>query len=588
MNQQETPTTLKPAECKLTPMPHPQSTTPSRLRVNSKPKDQSEKAEARPKTVPPYVKDSTKNSRKSPLLNKPKSGDQLQLVGYHHKGRVVEQFARPRRFSTNLISKSEENTVATEKNSVDELREKLSCSEALVKDLRAQMLGLGAELDGARSLNIELESLNRKLNEDLAAAEAKIAALASPDQVQLQRKSTGEYQNPKFKDIQKLIANKLEHPKVTREAIKEARTVTPPLRAPACLTPKDTSTEAIASVVSYLPPPPPLLLPLPPPPPPPPRPPAKAATTPKAHSPVVGPVQCYQSSLTRQERKKDPASAAAAWNHNKPTVISVHSSIVGEIQNRSAHLLAIKADVETKGEFINSLIHEVLAAAYTDIEDVLKFVDWLDSELSSLADERAVLKHFKWPERKADAMREAAIEYRDLKLLENEISSFEDDTSIPCGAALKRMAGLLDKSERSIKRLIKLRNSVMHSYQECKIPTDWMLDSGIMFKPKTFSRAVKSNAFDWDLETNIKQASMKLATMYIKRVGTELQLVRSLDKESAQEALLHQGMHFAYRANQFAGDLDSETLCAFEEIRQCIPGHLVGSKEFWPEHMAST
>ncbi|MBA0644540.1 hypothetical protein Goklo_028684 [Gossypium klotzschianum] len=29
----------------------------------------------------------------------------------------------------------------------------------------------------------------------------------------------------------------------------------------------------------------------------------------------------------------------------------------------------------------------------------------------------------------------------------------------------------------------------------------------------------------------------------------------------------------------FAGDLDSETLCAFEEIKQCIPGHLVGSKE---------
>lgn len=56
-----------------------------------------------------------------------------------------------------------------------------------------------------------------------------------------------------------------------------------------------------------------------------------------------------------------------------------------------------------------------------------------------------MLKHFKWPERKADAMREAAIEYRDLKLLEMEISSFEDDASIPCGVALKKMAGLLDK-----------------------------------------------------------------------------------------------------------------------------------------------
>lgn len=46
--------------------------------------------------------------------------------------------------------------------------------------------------------------------------------------------------------------------------------------------------------------------------------------------------------------------------------------------------LQIKADIETKGEFINGLIDKVLVAAYTDIEDVLKFVDWLDSQLSSL------------------------------------------------------------------------------------------------------------------------------------------------------------------------------------------------------------
>lgn len=46
--------------------------------------------------------------------------------------------------------------------------------------------------------------------------------------------------------------------------------------------------------------------------------------------------------------------------------------------------LQIKTDVETKGEFINSLIQKILTAAFTDIEDVLKFVDWVDGELSSL------------------------------------------------------------------------------------------------------------------------------------------------------------------------------------------------------------
>uniref|UniRef100_A0A2P2IZJ6 Uncharacterized protein MANES_03G212600 n=1 Tax=Rhizophora mucronata TaxID=61149 RepID=A0A2P2IZJ6_RHIMU len=162
--------------------------------------------------------------------------------------------------------------------------------------------------------------------------------------------------------------------------------------------------------------------------------------------------------------------------------MSVHSSIVGEIQNRSTHLLAIKADIETKGDFINGLIEKVLTTSFMDIEDVLTFADWLDGELSSLADESAVLKHFKWPERKADVIREAAVEYRSLKLLENEISSYKDDYSIPCGSALKKMAVLLNKSEGGIQRLDKLRNAVMRCYQDWKIPTDWMLDSGIVSK----------------------------------------------------------------------------------------------------------
>ncbi|KAK9155400.1 hypothetical protein Sjap_002880 [Stephania japonica] len=69
----------------------------------------------------------------------------------------------------------------------------------------------------------------------------------------------------------------------------------------------------------------------------------------------------------------------------------------------------IRKDVETKGNLIRSLFEKIRAAVFTDIED---------------ADERDVLKHFNWPERKTDAMREAAIEYRDLKRLASEPRKF--------------------------------------------------------------------------------------------------------------------------------------------------------------------
>lgn len=106
----------------------------------------------------------------------------------------------------------------------------------------------------------------------------------------------------------------------------------------------------------------------------------------------------------------------------------------------------IKLDVEKQKEFINVLIKEVESAAFRNISDVKEFVKWLDDELSSLVDERAVLKHFpQWPERKADALREAAFNYRDLRNLESEVSTFQEHPKEPLTQALGRIQALQDR-----------------------------------------------------------------------------------------------------------------------------------------------
>ncbi|XP_059636941.1 protein CHUP1, chloroplastic isoform X2 [Cornus florida] len=540
------------------------TTNPSRFRVSSKAAKDSPKpdtmngespsSKSRAKSVP-------QKPRRSLVLSKPKSGDDVAVVGMgsqSHKGRdledvkgvvrtgnrpvAVEQYARPRRQRPPMDASSKRNEDDLDgKKKKELLQEKIVPNDIVIKNLQSEVMELKAELEKMQSLNMELQSQNRKLSDNLVAAEAKIAALTLREQ----RVSISEYQSPKFKDIQKLIANKLEHQKTIKESNNEASKGM--IISPSPATPPSSSVAQVQGKVPDCPSAPP------PPPPLPPRRSARAAIPPKA--PAI--VEFYHS-LAKRDVKKNPTVQAS---YSKSGVSSAHNSIVGEIQNRSAHLLAIKSDIETKGEFINGLIQKVLAAAYTDIEDVLKFMDWLDNELSSLADERAVLKHFNWPERKADTMREAAIEYRALKILESEVSSYKDDAGIPCGIALKKMAGLLDKSERSIQRLVKLRHSVVLSYQGYKIPIDWMLDSGIISK--------------------IKKASMMLAKMYMKRVTLEVESIRYSERESTQEALLLQGVHFVYRAHQFAGGLDSETLCALEEIRQRVPGHLRGSQELF-------
>ncbi|CAJ2675232.1 unnamed protein product [Trifolium pratense] len=283
----------------------------------------------------------------------------------------------------------------------------------------------------------------------------------------------------------------------------------------------------------------------PPPPPPPPPPPmsfaSKSNTAMVKRAPQV--VELYHS-LMKRDCRRDSSNGGLS---DAPDVADVRSSMIGEIENRSSHLLAIKADIETQGEFVNSLIREVNNAAYENIDDVVAFVKWLDDELGFLVDERAVLKHFDWPEKKADTLREASFGYQDLKKLEFEVSSYKDDPRLPCDIALKKMVALSEKMERTVYTLLRTRDSLMRNCKEFQIPVEWMLDNGIIGK--------------------IKLGSVKLAKKYMKRVAMEVQTKSAFDKDPAMDYMVLQGVRFAFRIHQFAGGFDAETMHAFEELR---------------------
>ncbi|KAH0461032.1 hypothetical protein IEQ34_008607 [Dendrobium chrysotoxum] len=445
----------------------------------------------------------------------------------------VEKYAQFRRKLDINSSKCEDEHDAKAKD----LQKRLDANEILVKDMQLEILCLKEEIEKLKGLNVELEEQKKKLANDLLAAEIKLAALNRHDQ----GASAGKERVPSELDgVQKHTANKLDQiagdKTVDEESINSQMQYLP-------LNPGAKSEEVKSSILINKPlkSPPELKTPPPPPPHPPPPPPP-----PRLHSKKEGKMQNatalveFYHCLTKRDVKGN-------GNCSSQVASSVHNSIVGELQNRSAHLLAIKADVETKGEFIKHLINKVQSAAYTSMDDVLTFVDWLDGELSKLADERAVLKHFTWPEKKADALREAAVEYREIKQLYAEVSSFTDDASLTCEIILRKIANLVERSERNVQRLIKLRGAAMVAYQDCKIPTDWMLDSGII--------------------SMIKLASVRLAKIYLKRVLTELEFTWQIERRSAQESLLSQGVRFAYR---FVGGLDSETMRTFEELRSRV------------------
>ncbi|RZR80329.1 hypothetical protein BHM03_00006343 [Ensete ventricosum] len=184
------------------------------------------------------------------------------------------------------------------------------------------------------------------------------------------------------------------------------------------------------SCLPPIPPPAPLAVPAaasgarppPPPPPPPPRGSRSAAGRVRRVPEVVE----FYHSLMRRETKRESCGGV---QDAPPAAAANPRDMIGEIETRSAHLLAvslllslqvrrrtctpklprscdllrlthlpplsacrryIRTDVETQGDFIRFLIKEVEQAAFAGIEDVVAFVKWLDEELSILSGAEAL------------------------------------------------------------------------------------------------------------------------------------------------------------------------------------------------------
>lgn len=97
-------------------------------------------------------------------------------------------------------------------------------------------------------------------------------------------------------------------------------------------------------------------------------------------------------------------------------------------------------------EFV--IVYQALFNESLQSSHPVSLVHWRHLEHTSCCwqvDERAVLKHFDWPEGKADALREAAFEFQDLSKLQRELENFEDDSNMPVEVALQKMFAVMEK-----------------------------------------------------------------------------------------------------------------------------------------------
>ncbi|KAB5541132.1 hypothetical protein DKX38_014106 [Salix brachista] len=349
------------------------------------------------------------------------------------------------------------------------------------QELQQEVVRLKAQISSLKAHDNERKSmLWKKLQNPFESSKPDVFLQKQSDFVKVSERSV-EHSSPR-PSIQELAPRKEKLPKVPNPPPRPT-SVAPP-------SPKEVGCNKLSPASA----------------PPPPPPPPKMSVRSKTVRRVPEVVEFYRLLTRRDAHMENRINSAAI------PVVAFTPSMIGEIENRSSYLSAIKSDVEKQKEFINFLIKEVESAAFKEITDVKAFVKWLDDELSSLVDERAVLKHFpQWPERKADALREAAFNYRDLTNLESE-----------AGAKCKQYR----KDQREHDQEIQGSSDPMGMVAEHRV-----------------DRSAKD---------------------YLKRITKELQL----NECSGEENLLLQGARFAYRIHQFAGGFDAETIHAFQELKK--------------------
>ncbi|CAJ2652591.1 unnamed protein product [Trifolium pratense] len=275
--------------------------------------------------------------------------------------------------------------------------------------------------------------------------------------------------------------------------------------------------------------------------PPPPPSPSKSSLGLKSVRRVPEVIELYRS-LTRKD-----ANMESKTHHNGIPAVAFTRNMIEEIEKRSTYLSAIKSEVQSQKEFISFLIKQVESASYADISEVETFIKWLDGELSTLVDERSVLKHFpQWPEQKVDALREASCNHRDLKNLETEVSSYEDNPKESISMALKRIQALQDRLETSVSSKERIRESISKKYRNFHIPWEWMMDTGLIGQ--------------------MKLSSLRLAKGFMKRITKEMESLEALQEDNNN--LLLQGVKFAFRVHQFAGGFDPDTTQSFQELKK--------------------
>eukprot|EP00963_Diacronema_lutheri_P007618 scaffold659_cov318-Pavlova_lutheri.AAC.19 len=225
--------------------------------------------------------------------------------------------------------------------------------------------------------------------------------------------------------------------------------------------------------------------------------------------------------------------------------------LASELESRSSHVKAIKRDVEQHKSFIEALAKEVSNLTPRAMDDLVLFVDKVDEALGILTDERAVLKHFEWPEDRMDAFRESSTLYRELRLAKRTMLMWDRGTR-NAKEECQRIEKHLDKVQKRVEALQRSQDADERRFIAHGIP------------------------WDKSIITQVQHSSLTMGQVYLELKLQEVEKLRG-DQDNKSQSTAHNqltaAVRFAFKLHQFASGFDDACLQLFDRIQELFSEH---------------
>jgi hypothetical protein len=131
---------------------------------------------------------------------------------------------------------------------------------------------------------------------------------------------------------------------------------------------------------------------------------SKRAVHQKKSKDILKMFQTTMREQMKEDRKKklnNPGAPVQGKLKSEP------SDVKFELESKSKHIAQIKEDVVEHKDMLDVLASEIRSFSGST-ESLVRFVEEMESKLMVLSDENQVLKYFKWPQAKMDALRESS------------------------------------------------------------------------------------------------------------------------------------------------------------------------------------